>query len=86
MALFFPVSNFLKRKRLAISAWSLSRKARNSLVHSINGNSAVNIRHNSKAGSKVKDFSTSSFWIGDRSKIREGLVKLCKPRKRAWVA
>ena len=86
MALFFPVSNFLKRKRLAISAWSLSRKARNSLVHSINGNSAVNIRRKSKAGSKVKDFSTSSFWIGDRSKITEGLVKLCKPRKIAWVA
>ena len=87
MVLFSPVLNYLKRNNcLAISDWSLSRKARNSLVLSINGNSTVNIRRKSKPSPKVKDFSTPSFWIGDRSKITKALVQLCKPRKIEWVA
>ena len=38
-----------------------------------------------KAGKKAKDFATSSFWIGDRSKITKALDKLCRPRKIKWV-
>ena len=38
-----------------------------------------------KAGKKVKNFATSSFWVVDRSKITKGLGKLCRPRKIEWV-
>ena len=51
--------------------WSLSRKARNSFIHAINGNPKVK----KKGKNRSKNFATSSFAIGDRSKISKDLSK-----------
>ena len=53
--------------------WFFPRKARNRLIHALNGNSMDKI----KGRKKVKQFATSAFHVGDRYTITKALSKLC---------
>ena len=70
------VSNSLVIRKNGISityTWLLSQKICNRLVHALNGNPMVK----KKSGRKVKNFATSSFVVGDRSRISRALTKFC---------
>ena len=54
-------------------SWSLSRKARNSLIHALNGNAP----RKKKQKTRTKKIAYSSFPVGTRSLITKALSKLC---------
>ena len=66
------------------TAWSLSQKERNRLVHALNGNTTSRTDSKIKSGKGVKDFATSSFKVADLSKITRALAKLCYPSRIEW--
>ena len=57
-----------------VKTWFRSRKVRNSLIHTLNGNGLAKMK---KDRGKTKDFATSSFVVGERSIVTKALSKLC---------
>ena len=71
----FPFCNFDQ------TLWWLSWKARNSLLHALNGNPPSK----TKKGKRAKAFTTSAFEVSDKTELSRVLSKLCG-REVSWIS